>query len=159
MFKDNIYLPTFKYTWGIANPAAGANLILPVPAGKIWNVLSLKFAFQCGAAVANRNVQIRIYQDGTNSYCSFVRYCQVNQVANEGRDYIAGDVMVNMTEVASPFQWTTMLPMRAGGLWIIGGGRIQIEAVNMQAADQFMCQPANQAGVEIHEFNLGRFPY
>jgi len=42
----------------VTQPAAGANWIKTVPAGKVWRIQSIQFSFAASAAVANRQVHL-----------------------------------------------------------------------------------------------------
>lgn len=48
----------------VANPAAGAEYLVPVPAGRAWELLSFTATLTTSAVVAMRNVRARIVDPG-----------------------------------------------------------------------------------------------
>lgn len=50
----------------LANPAAGAEITLTVPAGKVWRVISMSCILTTNATVANRSPAFT-FDDGTNT--------------------------------------------------------------------------------------------
>lgn len=67
-----------------ADPAAGAEVLATVPAGKWWDLLAVKFTLVTSASVANRRLALAI-DDGTTEWWRF--RVGVDQAASLTRTY------------------------------------------------------------------------
>lgn len=114
-----------------ADPAAGAEALITVPAGEIWELLSVLVVLVASAAAANRQAQL-IIDDGTNIL--WQSDSPSNQIANETRTYVAGSGLERQ-DVGVPTstkQWA--LPT---GLVLAGGYRIRTLTTAIDAGDNY----------------------
>ena len=119
-------LPTIV-TAGIADPAAGVELTVTVPASTVWELQGFRAIFTTSATVATREVSLQL-DDGTNTFYKAV--ASGTQTASLARGY-------NFTDSGSSYQST------GGGNFMVGIGRPMIGAgyrlstsvSNLQATD------------------------
>ena len=114
----------------VPNPAVGTEILVKVPGGVIWEVLSLRFRLVTSAAVANRVVNV-IYTDNDNT--EYVRMpTHTNQAASATVDFnfwpgVATEVVTTPMVFAIP---TPPIPM-------VAGYRIQTATAAIDVGDQY----------------------
>lgn len=113
-----------------ATPAAGGDIELIVPAGEIWRVQDLTFLLTTSATVANRRVHITIT---TAHDLTVETWSNTDQTASTTRIYHAANYGVIQSE-ASDSDILIALP---NPFLLLPTDAILIEAVNLQAGDQF----------------------
>lgn len=112
-----------------ANPAAGANFTITVPALNNWTLEGLAFTLTTDANVATRRV-IFTMDFGSSASVFYRKACAVTQIASLAYDYnfydgLAADAL-NVTTVEGPLPKIT----------IPGGARIITVITSLQATDQ-----------------------
>lgn len=83
-------------TYTSANPAAGDELSLTVPTGRIWRILALNFQLVASATVANRRVRVRLQ---TNVGLDIAVFGVTDQTASQTMNYSFAQVGVISDEV------------------------------------------------------------
>lgn len=114
----------------VANPAAGAELDIPVPGSEEWVIESLAFRFVADANVANRVIALRAVQ---NAVAHFWTVPNASQAAGSTLDYTAFSGVGASTTSATLA--TILWP--ANGLVLRPGQRLQSLTANIQVGDQF----------------------
>jgi len=113
----------------VANPAAGADWSLTVPASARWRVQSWSAIFTASATVASRQVRSQI-SDGVQII--FSGQAQAAIVASQVAQVSAGQGQVTSTLIA-----TEINPVLPGLLTLPGGFRVQTLTTNIQVGDQW----------------------
>jgi hypothetical protein len=113
----------------VGNPAAGADWTYTVPAGLRQRFIGAVAQLTASAAVANRTV-ILVLDDGTNTLASATS--PVPQTASQAIVYEAGNWPYSQS-VAGVSTYLTFPP----GIVLMGGSRVRVSTVNLQAADQW----------------------
>lgn len=72
-----------------ADPAAGAEVLVTVPAGKRWLLRSIEVQLVTDATVANRRVRF-LFDDGTTEFCRVAAF--TDQTASQTFEYVAAPV-------------------------------------------------------------------
>lgn len=121
--------PGFIHSQQVANPAAGTDFTLTVPANTRWRIKSFDATLTTSAAVANRNVQIAI-DDGANSVWA---HDVAATIAASTSNTIVGTGTNAPTGVVTTIQSVVIPP----DLIIPAGFRIRSATINLQAADQW----------------------
>lgn len=116
-----------------ADPAAGAEWTVTVPAGSIWRILSVQAQLVTNATVANRQAQF-IVDNGNGTEIIFISETPSNQAASLTRRYVAGAGLSRLDEgvAATVKQWS--LPV---GLTLTGGQRIRTFTAAIVAGDDW----------------------
>lgn len=127
--RANTEGPGFIHSQLTTNPAAGAEMIVTVPASTRWGIISDIFALQTSATVANRNVEFLI-DDGVNSYWRVT--APVTVPASTLQIFSVAAFNYPQGIVATD----SVLPMPAN-LRLIAGHRLRTLTTNLQAGDQY----------------------
>lgn len=112
-----------------SDPAANTEHSITVPAGQIWDLLSLNFSLVTDGNAANRTVTVTI-DDGTTVYAKATT--PVTQAASLTYNYTFGIGSALMTAVAG-LNVTVPLPV----LSLMPGHRIKTVTTNIQATDNY----------------------
>jgi hypothetical protein len=111
-------------------PAAGADLVITVPARARWRFISFQATLTTAAAVANRNVSIT-FDDGVNVFAeSPSNFVQAASIVNTYNAFDSGQYE-NV-----PFDLVTLQPLPSN-IFLAPGFRISTETAGIQAADQW----------------------
>jgi hypothetical protein len=122
------------YTVLPANPAAGAEISVPVPAGKRWLFKAMKYRFVTSATVANRNSLQRWADGAGNVFASSGQ--NLNQAAGGTFDYyIAPGIGTAAYGVGAQQQVHNHNPPL--GLELAAGYTIGTLTFGIQAGDQY----------------------
>jgi hypothetical protein len=111
-------------------PAAGGEFSFIPKSGGGWLVLTMRFILQASAAVANREVSLRL-TDSENAYAQFG--ATTIQTANQGIAYVAYPGASNGANIGTlkTVDWPTL------GLWVPPGHVLSSATTSMQGADQY----------------------
>jgi hypothetical protein len=110
------------------DPAAGAEIVETVPAGKIWRLLSIRFALVTDATVASRRTHV-IIDDGTSEL--FRVSGSTDQTASSTARFSLSPAFGTISNNAS----TNHFPMPS--IHLEPGFRIQTSTSNIQAGDNY----------------------
>ena len=123
-------LPQNLQILNIANPAAGAEIILTVPAGQAFNVRSMRFRLVTSATAGTRTVTL-LYDDGTNIYAQIDPV--MDHAASLTTDYtFTLDIGYKQASGNRPV-CNNSLP----NLYLLAGHRLRTLTTNLAAGDQF----------------------
>lgn len=123
-----------------APPAAGAQLVIPVPGGKAWRLLLGVFTYITSAAVANRNPHLAILDGDGVPLGEF----------NSGTAQTAGKTVVYTVAAATPWSGAAG-NIAIPSLVLHPGFGFGIHADTMDAGDQ-----VNGVRLLVEEFDIGR---
>lgn len=119
----------------IADPSAGAELTVTVPAAEVWELQSFRAVLTTNATVANREVSLRINNGTTTFFCSS---STTNQTAGTARGYTYSDFGSPWTgSLAATF----MFPLPR--IMVGAGYEIFTLTSNIQAGDQWSAAVVN----------------
>lgn len=121
--------PGFIHSQQVANPGAGTDWILTVPANTRWQIISFDSTLTTSATVANRNVQVAI-DDGANSVWA---HDVAAAIPASTAATIVGTSTSAPTGVVTTIQSVTLPP----NLILPAGFRIRSATQNLQATDQW----------------------
>lgn len=112
------------------DPAAGAEPVLTVPAGVVWELISLNVTLVTAATAANRRVHFAI----TDGFGGSVNcFSSIDQTASTTRLY-SGANFGHLPDEADDNDIVINVPPN---LLLIEGGDISTETTNLQAGDNF----------------------
>jgi len=124
-----------------SSPSAGDDLTIPVPTGKVWRLLSLRFALTTSATAANRRVKLRL-SDASDNIVYEVPAAST-QAASLTKAYTAAAGAQNVAD--SDGSLVLALPTEI----VLGPGyKILTACVNLQAGDSF-----DQLALLVEEIN------
>ena len=113
-----------------ANPAAGSNATISVPAGEFWKLNLLNIALVASATVANRRVYVELIQaTGPVIYL----FSSIDQVASTTRSY-SGAKFGSIPDETNDLQILMTIP---DDLVLEPLSDINVAATNLQATDDF----------------------
>jgi hypothetical protein len=129
-YLDSLSGPGFQRTVQQANPAAGVDWTVTVPAGVRWQLQSIFAVLTTSAAAANRLPRIQI-DDGVNVI--FAVPAAVNETASLAwlNSWGAG---AGAGAFVDPNAIALALP---NDLYLLAGWRVRVVTANIQAADQW----------------------
>lgn len=114
-----------------ANPAAGQEISIAVPANRMWRLIGMRFQLVCAAAAASRRVHIVVDLDDGGT--EFNAFSDVDQIISETKNYTAaqfGDLPDRTDDD------DILIPI-AHELYIPDGGTIYTKTTNLNAGDNF----------------------
>jgi hypothetical protein len=114
-----------------ANPAAGAGMLQPLEFGRV-EILSLTATLVTSAAVANRYIGAAFSLFGI--FFAWHAYCPLAQTGGLTHIYTWQRGIAPFFNVLDPSGYTSI--GFGTNMFIPGAGRIEINVINMQAADQ-----------------------
>lgn len=117
-----------------ANPAAGAEISITVPAGQTWQLQDIDFTLTTSAAAGNRQVQL-IIDDGVNELWRFL--VTVTQAASLAYIYAFGGATSDAAVRAATGVNEVLSEMDLPGITLGAGYRIRTSTVGIQAGDQY----------------------
>jgi len=124
-----------------SSPSAGDDLTIPVPTGKVWRLLSLRFTLTTSSAAANRRVKLRLSDASDNIVYEIP--AASTQAASLTKIYTAAAGSQNVAD--SDGSMVLALPTEI----VLGPGyKILTSCVNLQAGDSF-----DQLALLVEEIN------
>jgi len=140
IYKSPLEGPGYLHVVNTAAPGAGSGFVIVVPAGVRWRLQSLVFSLTTAVAVANRNVNLLLSPDGSNTL--YFVSALASQAASLSVIYSAAAISP-YTEAQTNL---AVLPLPLNYV-LLAGASLTINAQNLQAADQF-----SQSFIDVEEW-------
>jgi len=130
--ESNPYMPDrgFIRTRTSADPAAGSELTITVPDGRIWNVLAVSFQLVAAAVAASRRVHVVFSASGGPTINVF---SDIDQIINETRNYS----VAHFGHVLDSLDDNDILIPLPDKMLLIPESTITTETTNLDGADNF----------------------
>ena len=116
----------------ISDPAAGTEISVTVPAGKVWRIQSVRFKLATSAAVANRRVNLQFSFDGV--LADVDRESSFTQTAGETSTYSWSQTEVAGASTTAGF---LMDPIPIDYILPAGGTIQTVTAASLDVGDQY----------------------
>jgi len=128
--RDSIPNGGAQNSYTSADPGAGAEVALTVPAGQTWKIIGFRLSLVTSATVANRRPHIVVIKGGGQKYDMF---SSIDQVASESKVY----TFAQFGDLTSQGNGNDILASIPNGLIVQSGDTIATETLNLQAGDNY----------------------
>lgn len=113
-----------------SNPAAGAEILETVPAGRLWKIIAMRFQLVAAAAAASRRVHV-VFTDGSSDLLDC--FSSVDQIISETKNYSVGGFGAVPDETDDNDILIAMPP----NIMLPQGAEIKTITTNLNAGDNF----------------------